>query len=248
MGKPYLMPDIKIARVKMGKKEQFVYVDEDGDGFSKLGKSVAYTVKGKKKTVYTKRVQVKSKHSRFGMPLRRVRVTSSFSYRRFHPILRRYRPHHGTDFGARKGTPLLAVNAGRISFAGRMGGYGKVVKIKHSGGYESLYAHQSRIRVKRGQRVKKGQVIGYVGSTGRSTGPHLHFGLKKNGRWINPMKVLRKKSIKTSILKKFTKYENVTTTKYRNITIKGVKEYKEKLLRYIQLETPCYVWEESATI
>ena len=248
MGKPYLMPDIKIARVKMGKKEQFVYVDEDGDGFSKLGKSVAYTVKGKKKTVYTKRVQVKSKHSRFGMPLRRVRVTSSFSYRRFHPILRRYRPHHGTDFGARKGTPLLAVNAGRISFAGRMGGYGKVVKIKHSGGYESLYAHQSRIRVKRGQRVKKGQVIGYVGSTGRSTGPHLHFGLKKNGRWINPMKVLRKKSIKTSILKKFTKYENVTTTKYRNVTIKGVKEYKEKLLRYMQLETPCYVWEESENI
>ncbi len=242
MGKPYLMPDIKVVRVKMGKKEKFVYVDEDGDGFTNLGKSIAYTVKGKKKIVYTKRVPVKNRSARFGMPLRKVRITSHFSYRRYHPILRRYRPHHGTDFGARKGTPLLAVNSGRVSFAGWMGGYGKVVKIKHGGGYESLYAHQSRIRVKRRQKVKKGQVIGYVGSTGRSTGPHLHFGLKKNGRWVNPMKILRKKSIRKSILKKFTRYENVTTTKYKNVTIKGVKQQKEKLLKYIKNGTPCYVW------
>jgi len=244
VGKPYLMPDIKVARVVMGKKEKFIYVDEDGDGYSQTGKSVAYTVKGKKKVVYTKRVPVSARNSRFGMPLRRVRITSSFSYRRYHPILRRYRPHHGTDFGARKGTPLLAVNAGRVSFSGWMGGYGNVVKIKHAGGYESLYAHQSRRRVKRGQKVKKGQIIGYVGSTGRSTGPHLHFGLKKNGRWINPMSVLRKKSIKTSILKKFTKYEDVTTTKYKNVAIKGVKENKAKLLYFVQNNKSCYVWDE----
>lgn len=245
MGKPYLMPDIKIARVQVGKKEQFVYVDEDGDGFTRLGKAVAYTVKGKKKIVYTKRVQVQSKSSKFGMPLRHARITSSFAYRRFHPILRRYRPHHGTDFGAKRGTPLLAVNSGRVSFSGRMGSYGKVVKIKHGRGYESLYAHQSRTRVKRGQKVKKGQVIGYVGSTGRSTGPHLHFGLKKNGRWVNPMKVLRKKSLAKAILKKFTKYEDITTTKYRNVTIEGVKEDKEKLLKYMKMGTPCYVWDQS---
>ncbi len=244
MGKPYLMPDIKIARVKMGKKEKFVYVDEDGDGFAETGKAVAYTVKGKKKVTYTKKVPVNSKSARFGMPLRHVRITSSFSYRRYHPILKRYRPHHGTDFGARKGTPLLAVNSGRVSFSGWMGGYGNVVKIKHSGGYESLYAHQSRRRVKSGQQVKKGQVIGYVGSTGRSTGPHLHFGLKKHGRWINPMSVLQKKSIKTSILKKFTKYEDVTTTKYKNVAIKGVKENKAKLLRYVKNDTPCHIWSE----
>jgi murein DD-endopeptidase MepM/ murein hydrolase activator NlpD len=146
------------------------------------------------------------------MPLRHVRITSHFSHRRYHPILKRYRPHHGTDFGARRGTPLLAVNSGKVSFAGRMGGYGKVVKIKHGSGYESLYAHQSRIRVKRGQRVKKGQIIGYVGSTGRSTGPHLHFGLMRYGKWVNPMKVLRKKSIKDTMLKKFTKYKDVKTT------------------------------------
>lgn len=243
-GKPYLLPDIKIARVRMGKKEQFIYVDEDGDGFSQTGKAVAYTVKGKKKIVYTKRVPISSRKSRFGMPLRHARITSSFSYRRWHPILHRYRPHHGTDFGARRGTPLLAVNDGVVSFSGRMRGYGNVVKIKHKGGYESLYAHQSRRRVKRGQKVKKGQIIGYVGSTGRSTGPHLHFGLMKNGRWIDPMKVLGKKSIKTSRLKKFTKYEDVTTTKYKNVAIKGVKENKAKLLHYVHDNAPCYVWEE----
>jgi murein DD-endopeptidase MepM/ murein hydrolase activator NlpD len=243
VGKPYLMPDIKIARVQMSKKEQFVYVDEDGYGFTQTGKSVAHKVKGKKKVTYTKRVAVNRVNSTFGMPLRHARITSSFSYRRWHPILHRYRPHHGTDFGAKRGTPLLAVNAGTVSFSGWMGGYGNVVKIRHAGGYESLYAHQSRRRVKRGQKVKKGQVIGYVGSTGRSTGPHLHFGLMKRGRWVNPMRVLRKKSIKTSVLKKFTKYEDVTTTKYKTVEIKGVKENRAKLMEYIKNGTSTYVWK-----
>jgi len=250
LGKIYAMPDIKVARVRMGKKEQFIYVDEDGNGYKETSKSVAYSVMGKKKVTYTRRVPVSSKKSRFGMPLRHARITSGFSYRRYHPILKRYRPHHGTDFGAKRGTPLLAVNSGKVIFSGWMGGYGKVVKIKHGGGYVSLYAHQSRIRVKRGQKVKKGQVIGYVGSTGRSTGPHLHFGLKKNGRWINPMKVLRKKSIKTSILKKFTKYEDVKTTKYKKVDIKGTEENRNKLLAYLKNDTPTYIWgkEKSANV
>ncbi len=245
MGKAVLLPDIKIVRVKRGEKETFIYVDEDGDGFTQVGKSVAYKVKGKKKKVYTKKVSTQGQSSKFIMPLRNVRITSHFSYSRYHPILKRNRPHHGTDFGAKKGTPLLAVNSGKITYASRMGSYGNVVKIKHDGGYESLYAHQSRIRVKRGQHVKRGQIIGYVGSTGRSTGPHLHFGLRKNGRWINPMNVLGKKSIKSSVLKQFTKYEDVTTIKYKTVTIKGVKEYKNKLLRAIKLEKPSYVWKES---
>ena len=180
----------------------------------------------------------------FGMPLRKVRITSSFSYRRWHPILRRYRPHHGTDFGARRGTPLLAVNSGKVIFSGRMGGYGKVVKIKHDGGYISLYAHQSRIRVKKGQHVKKGQVIGYVGSTGRSTGPHLHFGLMKNGRWIDPMKVLRKKSIKTSIMKKFTRYEDAKITKYKDVDIVQINKDKAKLMKYVEENATSYIWPE----
>ena len=242
LGVPFGMPSIKAGRIKRAKKDLFIYVDEDGLGYKETDKSIAYTVMGKKKVTYTRKIMSDKANSKFVMPLRHVRVTSSFSYRRYHPILRRYRPHHGTDFGARRGTPLLAVNDGKVIFSGRMGGYGKVIKIKHPGGYMSLYAHQSRLRVKRGQMVKKGQIIGYVGSTGRSTGPHLHFGLKKNGRWIDPMKVLRKKSIKTSIVKTFTKYEKVKTTKYKKVDIKDTKKKKETLLAYLKNDSPSYIW------
>jgi len=242
LGEVATMPKIKAVKARVGKQETFIYVDDDGYGYKEIGKKVAYTVTGKKKVVYTRRVK-SGKGSRFGMPLRHPRITSHFAYRRWHPILHRYRPHHGTDFGARRGTPLLAVNDGKVIFAGWMGGYGKVVKIRHAGGYVSLYAHQSRIRVKRGQRVKKGQIIGYVGSTGRSTGPHLHFGLMKNGRWINPMKVLRKKSVGSgSVLKKFTRYEDVKTTKYKKVEIKGAEESRKRLEAYLKSDTPSYIW------
>ena len=243
MGRPYYMPYIKVAMLKSRGKESFVYADEDGYGYSNDKTSQAYIVKGKEKITYTRRVKVKGKKYRFGMPLRHARITSSFSHRRYHPILKRYRPHHGTDFGARRGTPLLAVNAGRVIFSGRMGGYGKVVKIKHKGGYVSLYAHQSRIRVKRGQLVKKGQIIGHVGSTGRSTGPHLHFGMTKNGRWINPMKVLHKKSATRTILKTFTKYKETTTTKYKTVVIKDAKKNKEALLAYLKGKNEPFIWD-----
>jgi len=245
-GKPYLEPKINIIRLLTRGKEKFIYIDEEGEGFTRTDKSIAYPVIGKRKVTYSKRVPISKAEAMFGMPLRHVRVTSNFSYSRWHPILHLYRPHHGTDFGARKGTPLLAVNAGRVSFAGWMGGYGNVVKIRHADGYESLYAHQSQMRVHVGEHVKKGQIIGYVGSTGRSTGPHLHFGLMKNGKWIDPMTVLRKKSLHLSVLKKFAKYQDVTTTKYKTVTIKGVKENKAKLLQNVQTNAPCYVWDEES--
>ena len=238
IGKAALLPDIKVVRVKMGDTETFVYIDKDGDGYTSLGKSVAYEVKETKEQTYTKKVFNQNKNSTFIMPLENIRITSSFAYRRFHPILKIYRPHHGTDFGAKSGTPLLAVNSGKITYASRMGTYGNVVKIKHAGGYESLYAHQSRIAVKHGQSVKKGQIIGYVGSTGRSTGAHLHFGLQKNGRWIDPMNVLGKKSIQSSSSK------DVTHTQYKTVTIKGAKNYKKKLLRAIKADKHTYVWKE----
>jgi len=242
-GKPYLRPDIKIVRISTGKKEKFIYIDEEGDSFSQAEKSLAYTVKGKRKVTYSKRVPVSKKDSIFAMPLRHARVTSHFSYSRLHPILNVYRPHHGTDFRARTGTPLLAVNVGKISFSDTLDTYGKVVKIRHVNGYESLYAHLSSIRVKKGDTVKRGQIIGYAGNTGRSTGPHLHFGLKQHGVWIDPMTVLSKKHLKLTRLKKFIKYENVMTQKYRTVEIKNVKENKEKLLRHIKNNTKTHKWD-----
>jgi len=228
LGYTYHMPKIEVVSIKSRGKTKFIYADEDGYGHKEKGKLISFTKKGD--LVHKKLIRERS--DKFNMPLRRVRVTSSFSYRRWHPILHRYRPHHGTDFGARRGVPLLAVYSGRVSFAGWMGGYGKVVKIKHPKGYESLYAHQSRIKVKKGQRVKKGQIIGYVGSTGRSTGPHLHFGLKKRGRWVDPMKVLKR-----AIPGK---------KKYSKLVIKDAKKKKKKLIKFMeQKDKSNYVWKNS---
>lgn len=116
------------------------------------------------------------------------RKTSGYGMRR-HPILRYKRMHSGLDFGGGYGAPIYAVTDGKVTFAGRKGGYGKFVKIKHSGGLASGYAHMSRIAVSNGRRVRKGQIIGYIGSTGLSTGPHLHYELYRNGRTINPNSV-----------------------------------------------------------
>ena len=131
-------------------------------------------------------------HFMLTRPIPHARITSRFTLRRWHPILHRYRAHLGVDFGARRGTPVRAAGSGRVVFAGRKGGYGNVIIISHGNGYKSLYAHLSRFRkgIRRGKRVRQGHVIGYVGSTGLSTGPHLHFGLYKNNRPINPLRVV----------------------------------------------------------
>ena len=108
---------------------------------------------------------------------------------RRHPILRYRRMHSGLDFGGGYGAPIYAVTDGTVTYAGRKGGLGKYVKINHSGGLASGYAHMSRIAVRNGRRVRKGQIIGYIGSTGLSTGPHLHYELYRNGRTVNPRSV-----------------------------------------------------------
>lgn len=124
-------------------------------------------------------------------PLDYVRVTSSFSWHRYHPVLHRYRPHLGTDFHAAVGTPVKVTADGTVRFAGRDGGYGIVIMVRHMNGYETRYGHLSRIRpgIRRGVRVRQGQVIGYSGATGLVTGPHLHYEIRKNGRALNPRHV-----------------------------------------------------------
>ncbi|MEM1177242.1 MAG: peptidoglycan DD-metalloendopeptidase family protein [Acidobacteriota bacterium] len=127
-------------------------------------------------------------------PLPFMRVTSRFSHSRFHPVLKKYRPHYGVDFGAPRGTPIRATASGTVTFAGRSGGAGKMVKLRHANGYETLYLHLSKYGqgVRSGTRVTQGQVIGYVGSTGLSTGPHLDYRVKRNGRYLDPMRLENK--------------------------------------------------------
>lgn len=114
-----------------------------------------------------------------------ARVSSHFSYRRFHPILKTYRPHLGTDYAAPTGTPVQAVASGRVIVSGRRGGGGNVVEIRHANGYVSYYMHLSRRLVRQGQKVQQGQRIGLVGATGLATGPHLDFRLRRYGRFTN---------------------------------------------------------------
>jgi murein DD-endopeptidase MepM/ murein hydrolase activator NlpD len=124
-------------------------------------------------------------------PLNFSRITSSFTHARFHPILRRTRPHPGIDYAAPTGTPVWSVANGVVSYAGWMSGYGRLVKIKHADGYESYYAHLSRFAnaLRVGQAVRQKQVIGFVGSSGLSTGPHVCFRVTRNGQYVNPLRV-----------------------------------------------------------
>ncbi|RXJ99473.1 peptidase M24 [Arcobacter sp. CECT 8986] len=175
MGKYFGTPDVSAALVEVNGRKNFrfknmhndKYYDEKGKGYSRI---------------YL-----------FSMPVRYTRISSSFTPRRWHPVLKRYRAHLGTDLAAPRGRRIHAAADGRIVFRGRKGGYGNVIIIDHGNGYRTLYAHQNRFKggLHVGSRVRKGQLIGYVGTTGVSTGPHLHFGVYKNGRAINPMKVLR---------------------------------------------------------
>ncbi|HKJ87235.1 MAG TPA: peptidoglycan DD-metalloendopeptidase family protein [Gammaproteobacteria bacterium] len=123
-------------------------------------------------------------------PVKFTRITSRFSRHRKHPILHRTRPHLGVDFGAPTGTPIHSTGNGRIIFRGRKGGYGRVVVVRHTSRYSTLYAHMSRFgHFRKGQRVKQGQVVGYVGQSGLATGPHLHYEFRVNGRHRNPLTV-----------------------------------------------------------
>jgi murein DD-endopeptidase MepM/ murein hydrolase activator NlpD len=123
-------------------------------------------------------------------PLEFTNITSTFMHSRLHPILKIDVPHHGVDFAAHLGTPVRAVADGKILFAGwRRGGYGRLIELEHDTPYASRYAHLQRVAkgIRSGAAVRKGQIIGYVGSSGLSTGPHLHFEIYKNSEYVDPL-------------------------------------------------------------
>ena len=130
-------------------------------------------------------------------PINGARISSGFGYRR-HPILGYRKKHKGLDFAARRGTPILAAGAGMIDYLGRRGGYGNYVRIKHNDEYSTAYAHAKGFArgLRKGSRVKQGQVIAYVGTTGRSTGPHLHYEVLRYGVQVNPSRMKTTSGIK----------------------------------------------------
>ena len=176
LGRRLGLPELEAAMVEIrGKKYYRIKNNKDDKYYNEKGKGF-------------------TKSYFFKIPLTYKRISSKFTKKRWHPVLKRYRAHLGTDFAAPRGRKIYAAADGKIEFKGRRGGYGNTIIINHFNGYKTLYAHQNGFRksLKRGARVKKGDHIGYVGTTGLSSGPHLHLGLYKNGRAVDPMKVIKR--------------------------------------------------------
>lgn len=186
LGRTFSTPEIKAAMIQTNHKPNYLFNFEDNFYDLKAREMVGFLLE---------------------IPVKYRRISSPFSYGRFHPVLKKVRPHYGVDLAANYGTPIYASASGRVLFSGYRGGYGNVVEINHGDNIRTLYGHMSRRAIRSGASVKKGQLIGYVGTTGVSTGPHLHFGVYKNNRPINPMGIVRtaKKELKGTKKQEFLK-------------------------------------------
>lgn len=168
--------DITVAEVKRGNELYQAFLFEDPN----TGRKGFFNAEGES----LEKIFLKS-------PIKFGRVTSRFNRKRFHPVLRVNRAHLGVDYGAPTGTPVMAIGDGTIDFAAWSGGGGRVVKVRHNPTYTTAYKHLSRFasNIRQGKKVRQGDIIGYVGSTGLSTGPHLHFEFLKNGSFVDPQRL-----------------------------------------------------------
>ncbi|MEZ4815718.1 MAG: peptidoglycan DD-metalloendopeptidase family protein [Bdellovibrionota bacterium] len=168
--------DITVAEVKRGSEIYQAFLYEDPN----TGRKGFFNANGES----LEKLFLKS-------PIKFGRVTSRFNRKRFHPILGVKRPHLGVDYGAATGTPVMAIGDGVVNFAAWSGGGGRIVKIRHNPTYTTAYKHLSRFAsgIRPGKKVHQGDIIGYVGSTGLSTGPHLHFEFLKNGSFVDPQRL-----------------------------------------------------------
>jgi len=171
-GKPVHNGDVIYASLELSGKRHAIYrhtlANGDVDYFDEKGQS--------------------AKKALMRTPIDGARLSSGFG-RRKHPVLGYTKMHKGLDFAAPRGTPIYAAGNGTVQYAARKGAYGKFVLIRHNADYSTAYAHMKRIKTAKGRRVKQGQIIGYVGTTGRSTGPHLHYEIRRSGRQVNPFRV-----------------------------------------------------------
>ncbi len=213
-GRVFSMPELLVAMIQIKNVRHYVY-NFKGRYYNKKGHQIQGFI--------------------FIRPVKGGWISSSFSLRRWQPILHIYRPHFGVDYAVVVGTPIHAAASGRIIYAGWIRGYGNVIKIANGEGYVTLYAHQKYFKhgIKVGKYVKQGQTIGYVGVTGLSTGPHLHFGVYRYGRAINPELVVQKvtkrlwgrqKKIFISYVKKMNK--NINSYLVKHISPPLIKPFK----------------------
>lgn len=188
LGKTWGAPDVVAAFVETrGRKNYAFYNDDDQSYYDEKAKPLQ------------------------GMflrhPLNYSRISSRFTYKRWHPILKKYRPHYGVDYVAPYGSKIWTVADGRVAYVGKKGGYGKIVIVQHKNGYRSEYAHLKGFPrgIRKGRYVKQGQTVGYLGNTGLSTGPHLHFGLWKSRSPVNPSKIkgIKKEGLQGEARKSF---------------------------------------------
>jgi len=180
--KPYTSPQIDACLIEIKSNPYYGFLMDNDKYYDSLGKEY-------KRTFTTK----------FIRPVPNMkRISSGFTHRRYHPVHKYYRPHLGIDYAARTGSRIVASAKGKVVYKGWKGGYGRTIEIKHSNGIKTLYAHMKGYArgVNRGSWVKQGQTIGYVGTSGVSTGPHLHFGLYKHNRAINPARYVQKQTAK----------------------------------------------------
>lgn len=196
--------DIDFAQdIREGDEFEVIY-EEHVVGNKQVGSgnilSARFTNRGKTYTAvrYTSKQGVTSYYNADGMSMRKAfirtpvdfaRISSKFSMGRRHPILNKIRAHKGVDYAAPRGTPIKAAGDGRVMLAGRRGGYGNTVIIQHGNSYRTLYGHMQGFAkgIRNGVSVKQGQIIGYIGTTGLSTGPHLHYEFQVNGRHVDPL-------------------------------------------------------------
>jgi murein DD-endopeptidase MepM/ murein hydrolase activator NlpD len=215
-GKVFSSPKIQACMIEINKKPYYGFLLNDEKYYDSLGKKYKRTYR-----------------SKFIRPVKYYkRVSSGFTHRRYHPILKRYRAHLGIDYAARSGRPIRASAKGKVVYKGWKGGYGRTIEIKHANGVKTLYAHMRGFAkgIKRGKYIAQGKVIGYVGTSGRSTGPHLHFGLYKHGRAKNPAPYIRKKTAKV------IKVKGKEYKKLRKLVRKFRPQFKEAKKKIIVKE------------
>jgi murein DD-endopeptidase MepM/ murein hydrolase activator NlpD len=180
LGKPFSMPSLKAAMVELSGKKNYIYLNEDEKYYDEKG--------------------AQAEEFLLGRPVTGARISSVFTKSRFHPVLKKWKAHLGVDYAARPGTPVMSAGDGFINYAADAGSYGNLIRISHADGFETRYAHLKSFKngIQKGRNVKKGQVIAYVGNTGRSTGPHLHFELRKKGVAVNPLNVVQVATVSLS--------------------------------------------------